>query len=155
MTTFLATIRPDSQNFPLFLHVFGAMILVGGVLTGTSVLAFARGDPRFLRLGYWSLLIVGLPGLILMRIGAGWIYDKEGWDDLPEGTDDPAWLGIGFLIADLGGLLFLLSLVVGGIGVYRLRSGKGSGLLKVTMVIGLVLLAAYFVAAWAMAGKPD
>jgi hypothetical protein len=155
MTSVLALIRPDSWNFPLFLHVLGAMILVGGVLTGTSTLAFARGDPRFLRLGYWSLLIVALPGLILMRIGAGWIYEKEHWDDLPEGVDEPAWLGIGYLVADLGGLLFLLSLVVGGIGVYRLRSGKGSGLLKVTMAIGLVLLAAYFVAAWAMAGKPN
>jgi hypothetical protein len=155
MTSVLALIRPDSWNFPLFLHVLGAMILVGGVLTGTSTLAFARGDPRFLRLGYWSLLIVALPGLILMRIGAGWIYEKEHWDDLPKGVDEPAWLGIGYLVADLGGLLFLLSLVVGGIGVYRLRSGKGSGLLKVTMAIGLVLLAAYFVAAWAMAGKPN
>ena len=155
MTSVLALIRPDSWNFPLFLHVLGAMILVGGVLTGTSMLAFARGDPRFLRLGYWSLLIVALPGLILMRIGAGWIYEKEHWDDLPEGVDEPAWLGIGYLVADLGGLLFLLSLVVGGIGVYRLRSGKGSGLLKVTMAIGLVLLVAYFVAAWAMAGKPN
>ena len=155
MTSVLALIRPDSWNFPLFLHVLGAMILVGGVLTGTSTLAFARGDPRFLRLGYWSLLIVALPGLILMRIGAGWIYEKEHWDDLPKGVDEPAWLGIGYLVADLGGLLFLLSLVVGGIGVYRLRSGKGSGLLKVTMAIGLVLLVAYFVAAWAMAGKPN
>jgi len=155
MTTVLATIRPDSWNFPLFLHVFGAMILVGGMLTGGSLLAFARGDARFLRLGYWSLLILALPGFILMRIGAGWIYEKEHWDDLPEGVDEPAWLGIGYLIADLGGLIFLLSLVVGGIGVYRLRGGHGSALLKITMVLALVLLAAYFVAVWAMAGKPD
>jgi hypothetical protein len=155
MTTVLATIRPDSWNFPLFLHVFGAMILVGGVLTGASTLAFARGDPRFLRLGYWALLIVGLPGLVLMRIGAEWIYDKEGWDDLPSGVDDPSWLGIGFLVADLGGLVFLLSLVLGGVGVYRLRGGHGSTLLKITMALSVVLLAAYLVAAWAMTGKPD
>ena len=155
MTSVLALIRPDSWNFPLFLHVLGAMILVGGVLTGTSTLAFARGDPRFLRLGYWSLLIVGLPGYILMRIGAQWIFDKEGWDDLPEGVDDPTWLGIGFAIAELGALVLLLSLILGGIGVYRLRSGHGSTLLKITMVLSLVLLIALFVAAWAMTGKPD
>ena len=83
MTSVLATIRPDSQNFPLFLHVFGAMILVGGTLTGASTLAFARNDPRFLRLGYWTLLIVALPGFILMRIGAEWIYNTEHWDDVP------------------------------------------------------------------------
>jgi hypothetical protein len=28
-----------------------------------STLAFAAGDARFLRLGYWSLLAVSLPGL--------------------------------------------------------------------------------------------
>ena len=72
----LATVRPDSWNFPLFLHVLGAMILVGGVLAAASVLAFAQGNPRQLRLGYWSLLAVGLPGLIVRRIGAAWIWSK-------------------------------------------------------------------------------
>jgi len=90
-----------------------------------------------------------------MRIGAGWIYSREHWDDLPEGVDDPTWLGIGYLTADLGGLILLVSLIAGGVGVYRLREGKGSGLLKVTLALSLVLLAAYVVAVWAMAGKPD
>ena len=83
MTAVLAAVRPDSWNFPLLVHVLGAMILVGGLLTGASALAFARGDARFLRLGYWTLLAVALPGYIVMRIGAQWIYSKEGWDDLP------------------------------------------------------------------------
>jgi hypothetical protein len=151
----LAANRPDEWNFPLLVHVFGAMVLVGGLVTGASALAFAKGDSRLLRLGYWSLLAVSLPGWIIMRIGAEWIYSKEGWDDLPEGIDEPAWLGIGWIFADLGGLVLLVSLIVGGIGVRQLRSGKGSGLLRVTLVLALVLLAAYVVAAWAMAGKPD
>jgi hypothetical protein len=148
----LAVIRPDSWNFPLFVHVLGAMILVGGLVTGASALAFARGDARLLRLGYWSLLAVSLPGWVIMRIGAGWISSREGWDDV---ADDPTWLGIGFIVADLGGLILLVSLIAGGVGVYRLRAGKGSGLLRVTLVLSLVLLAAYVVAVWAMAGKPN
>jgi hypothetical protein len=151
--TVLALIRPDSWNFPLFLHVLGAMVLVGGLLTGASSLGFARGDVRFLRLGYWSLLAVSLPGWILMRAGGQWIASREGWT--AKGVKDPTWLGIGFLLADLGGLILLVSLVVGGFGVYRLREGKGSGLLKATLWLSILLLAAYVVAVWAMAGKPS
>jgi hypothetical protein len=151
----VAVVRPDEWNFPLFVHVLGATILVGGLLAGAGTLALARGEASFLRLGYWSLLAVSLPGWVVMRIGAQWIYSEEDWDELPEGVDEPAWLGIGFVTADLGGLILLVSLVVGGIGVYRLREGKGAGLLKATLVLSLILLAAYVVAAWAMAGKPD
>jgi hypothetical protein len=149
----LAVVRPDSWNFPLFLHVLGAMILVGGLVTGASSLALARGEARFLRLGYWSLLAVSLPGWILMRAGAEWIASKEGWTK--SGVPSPTWLDIGALLADLGGFVLLVSLVVGGIGVYRLREGKGSGLLKATLVLAILLLGAYVVAVWAMAGKPS
>jgi hypothetical protein len=151
--TVLAFIRPDSWNFPLFLHVLGAMVLTGGLLAGASSLAFARGDVRFLRLGYWSLLAVSLPGFVLMRAAAEWIASREGWND--SGADDPTWLGIGRIVADAGGIVLLVALIVGGIGVRRLRDGRGSGLLKATLVLSLVLLAAYVIAVWAMAGKPD
>jgi hypothetical protein len=151
--TVLALLRPDSWDFPLFLHVLGATVLVGGLLAGVSSLGFARGDVRFLRLGYWSLLAVSLPGWILMRAGGEWIASREGWTN--KGVDDPTWLGIGFLLADLGGLILLVTLIVGGVGVYRLREGKGSGLIKATRWLSLLLLAAYLVAAWAMSGKPD
>ena len=149
----VAAIRPDSWDFPLFLHVLGAMILVGGLLAGVSSLAFARGDVRFLRLGYWTLLAVSLPGWILMRAGGEWIASREGWTKT--GVPTPTWLDIGFMLADVGGLILLVSLIVGGVGVYRLRQGKGSGLLKATLVLAFILLAAYVVAVWAMAGKPS
>jgi len=148
----LATIRPDSWNFPLLVHVLGAMILVGGVLSAFSALAFARGDARLLRLGYWSLLAVGLPGYIVMRIGAEWMYSKENLDKLP---DDPTWVGIGYMTADIGAVLLLIALVAGGFGVRRLRTGKGTALLNVSMGISIILLAAYVVAIWAMSAKPD
>jgi hypothetical protein len=150
--SWLGLIRPDDENLPLLVHILGASILVGGLLTGASLLGFARGSVSMLRLGYWTMLAVALPGLVLMRIGAEWIYRTSVWDDL---EDEPTWIMIGGVTADVGGALFLVSLAAGGFGIYRLREGKGEGLLKATMVIGLILLAAYVVAVWAMAGKPD
>jgi hypothetical protein len=149
----LATVRPDSWNFPLFLHVVGAMILVAGLLTGAAALFFARGDEKLLRLGFWSLMLVSFPGWVLMRIGAEWIFSKEGWSKVPDSLR-PDWLGIGLVIADAGGLILVITLILGGIGVRRLEANKGSGLLKAVLVLSVVLLAAYVVAVWAMAGKP-
>jgi ABC-type maltose transport system permease subunit len=154
MTSILAAARPDSVNFPLFVHVLGAMVLVGGLVTATSALAFAKGDTARLRLGYWTLLAVALPGYVIMRIGAQWIYAKEHWDDVPDKLV-PTWLDIGFIVADAGALLMIIALIVGGIGMRRLRDGKGQGLLKATLVISVVILAAALVAVWAMAGKPN
>jgi hypothetical protein len=151
----VAVVRPDSWNFPLLVHVLGAMILVGGLVASASLVGFARGDVRMLRFGYWSLLAVSLPGWILLRIGAEWIADKEGWNDLPSGVDTPTWLDIGYFIADLGGLILLVSLILGAVGVRRLRQGSGARLLRATLVLSTVTLAAYLVAVWAMAGKPS
>jgi hypothetical protein len=153
MTSVLAAVRPDGWNLALFLHVLGAMILVGGLLAGASSLALARGDVKFLRLGYRSLLAVALPGWLLMRIAAEWIASREGWT--AEGVPTPTWLGIGFILADAGGLILLVSLIVGGVGVRRLRAGQGATLLRTTLVLSVVLLGAYVVAVWAMAGKPS
>ena len=152
MIGLLAAHRPTDWNFPLFVHVLGAMILVGGLLAGASLMTYARGDARSLRLGYWTLLLVAFPAYIVMRIGAQWIYSREGWEKL---DDDPAWLGIGYIVADAGALLVLIALIVGGIGMRRLRNGGGRGLLKASMIIAWIVLAAALVAVWAMAGKPD
>ena len=54
-----------------------------------------------------------------------------------------------------GALLVLIALILGGIGVRRLGSGGGAGLLKAAMVIAWIVLAAALVAVWAMAGKPE
>ena len=124
MISLLAMQRPTDWNFPLFVHVLGAMVLVGGLLAGASLMTYARGDARFLRLGYWTLVCVALPGYVVMRIGAQWLYAKEGLDDLP---DEPAWIDIGYAVADIGALLVLIALIVGGIGVRRQRSGGGGG----------------------------
>ena len=144
-------LRPDDLNLPLFVHVLGAMILVGGLLaTSTSVLV-ARGDVRTLRIGVMTLLFVCLPGYIVMRGGAQWIYSREHLDQLDQ---DPAWIGIGYITADAGALLLIISLILGGLGLRRVRGGGGTGLLRTSLIISVVLLAAYIVAIWAMGAKP-
>ena len=156
MPEVLAAIRPDDQSFALLLHLVGATVVFGALLASATSLVLARGDTRLLRLGYFSLLLVGLPGLILLRVAGQWLYQLQNWDKLPPQIGEPTWLSIGFVVADWGGLLFLLALALGGVGVYRLRSGKGGTvLLKATMVISLVLIVAYVVAVWAMTGKPN
>jgi hypothetical protein len=149
----LATIRPDSWNWALLLHVAGAMILVGGLLTAGAASLLAKRDATgaLARLSYLTLATVAFPGLILMRAGAAWIYDKEGFS----GDDDPAWLGIGFATGDGGALLLLIALIVGGVGLARANRGAGDRLLRVSGAIALVLLAVYVVTVWAMAAKPS
>ena len=148
----LAAIRPDDWNWALLVHVAGAMILVGGLLTAGGAAALARRDETgaLARLSYLTLAAVALPGFILMRAGAQWIYDKEGFT----GDGDPTWIAIGFGTSDLGALLLLIALVLGGIGLRRFRRGSGDGLLRASGVITLVLLALYIVAVWAMTAKP-
>lgn len=75
---------------------------------------------------------------------------KENLDDQP----DQVWVGIGFITSDLGGVLLLLALILGGIGLRRTRSGGGRGLLRASGVIATLLVALYIVAIWAMGAKP-
>ena len=146
----LATIRPDDWNLPLFAHVLGAMLLVGATAAAASFLAFARGDERLSRVGYRTLLVVGVPSYALMWGGAHWIYAKEGLDERPL---EFAWEAIGFAVTEVGAVLFVAALILGGIGTRRLPEG-GAGALKATLVICLLLLAGFAVAVWAMAAKP-
>jgi hypothetical protein len=151
----LAAIRPDDWNLPLLLHVLGAMLLVGGLTTAVTSfwLGWRRDAVTLSRLGFWALLAVAFPAWWLMRLAAQWIYDKEGFS----GDEDPGWIGIGYITAEGGGLLLLISIILTGIGVRRMRKGEGgpSTLVRVGAVLATVVLAAYLVAVWAMTAKPD
>jgi hypothetical protein len=149
----LATVRPDAWNFPLFLHVLGAMALVGVLLIGVFSFAAARaGVPGSHRFGFRTLLIAGLPSYIVMRVGAQLIADKEGF----KGEDDPAWIGIGYIVTDVGALLLIIALVCTGIASRRAGRGENPrGLATAGVWLTGVLLAAYVVAIWAMTTKPD
>ena len=154
----LGATRPTAWDFPLFLHVLGAMILVGGlvVAVGMQFFAWRRRDPAdvaaFSRGAFWALLTVALPGWIVMRAGGEWIRSKEGWS-----SPDPSWLGIGYLTADAGFLVLLVTLLLAGLGVRQLRrSGGGSSILgRIATPLATILLIMYLVAVWAMTTKPD
>jgi hypothetical protein len=150
----LAAIRPDDWNFPLLVHVLGAALLVGALVTAVTALylGWRRDAAPFSRFGFWTLLLVGFPAYWVMRVGAEWIYSKE---DFPE-DDEPAWVGIGYVTADLGLLLLVVSIILTGIGMRRARTGGGpSNFARVGGVLATIVLAAYIVAMWAMTAKPD
>ncbi len=150
----LAAIRPDDVNFPLFLHVFGAMLLVGTLLAVglATVLAWKRPDDAagLTRFSLRTLLMGVLPAYVLMRIGAQW---TEAAADYPDDFE-PAWIGVGYITADIGALLVLVSIVLSVLGLRKLRSGSGLGFGRAVGIISILLLAAYIVAIWAMTAKP-
>jgi hypothetical protein len=151
----LATIRPDDWNFPLLLHVLGAMILVGALVAAltASLVGWRRDAAPFARLAFRTLLFVGVPSFLLMRLSAEWIYSKENFGE----GEDPAWIGIGYITGDLGGLLLVLAIILTGLGARRLRDPNrtSSALARAGGVLAAIMLAAYVVAVWAMTAKPD
>lgn len=148
----LASVRPDDINVALLVHVVGAMAMVGALVTAAAAALVGWRDETasLLRLSSKTLLFVALPAFIVMRVGAEWAFFEENLDDAPE----LAWVDIGYITSDLGGLLLLIALILGGIGLRRTRSGGGSGLLKASGVIAALLVVIYVVAIWAMGAKP-
>ena len=133
---------------PLFLHVLGAMTLVGAILAATIVswVAWPRPDVAILRrTALRTLLFVGVPAYVVMRLGAQWIYSKEGFS----GKNDPTWVGVGFGAADAGLLVLLVTI---GFAVWWNRSGKAA---PARIVAGLssVYLVLLAIAWLAMSGK--
>ena len=157
MRTVFAAIRDGSVNFPLFLHVGGAMRLVGALLTvALSYTVGRRGGEATAGLTRLTLRAVPLgvfPAYLLMRVGAQWTESAE---DLPKPVSDSTWIGIGYMTADLGALLVIASVIVAAIGLRRMRDGRGdgSGQARAVAIIGGLLVAVYVVTIWAMSAKP-
>ena len=147
----VAIVRPDSWNLPLFVHVAGAMLLVGALVVVTVAMAAAlrRGDgvEVLTRLAFRALLIGVIPSYVLMRAGAEWIASEE---NIPDELD---WVGIGYIVADLGLLLTLITAVLAWRAARRGADGPG-GAGRAAFVLAAVLIVAYGVALWAMATKP-
>jgi hypothetical protein len=151
----LAVVRPDSWNILLFIHVFGAMLLVGTAVVSVYCLRVAtmRGDQPTTRFAFRTLWMGVLPSYIVMRVGAQLIVDKE-----KLGDSDAAWIGIGFLVSDVGTLLLLITLLLTGLSARSAKNGTpvaGAGRLKAATILSGILLVAYVVAIFAMTTKPD
>jgi hypothetical protein len=150
----LAIVRPDGWNFPLFLHVLGAMTFVA-VLAIVAVLLViaARSDDRAgtLRFAFRTLLYGGIPSYVVFRVGAEWIASKE---DLAD--SNATWIGIGYGVSDVGLLLLIVVSVLLGMASRRARRDPPTGarLVRPATALTLLLIVAYVVALWAMATKP-
>jgi hypothetical protein len=142
----LALVRPDSWNLPLFLHVLGAMTLVGAVAAVALSSSRATDSTLFRRVTFWTLATVVLPAWVLMRFAGQWIDSKE---DLP---NDPAWLGVGFIVGDIGLLIVLITTIVAWVAM---RKEGRRWAPKTVTVLSILYLIALLVAMWAMSAKPD
>jgi hypothetical protein len=133
---------------PLFLHVFGAMALVGAVFAVIVVTgaAWRRPDSAALRRVAWiAIVAVAVPAFVVMRGGAAWIYSKEGWS----GHNDPTWLGIGFGVADAG----LIVLIASALVAYWWKRSTSALAGRILLGLSSVYLALLAVAWLAMSGK--
>ncbi len=88
----LADIRPDGAwEASLFLHVLGAMLLVGGLFVVSASLDLRvarpggrRRDAALRRFAYLTLFFVVLPAFFAMRIGAAWVLERVAVQQRPE-----------------------------------------------------------------------
>jgi hypothetical protein len=142
----LAIVRPDAWNLPLFVHVLGALLLVGTlvVVLAASAGAARGGDGAAVlsRLSFRTLLIGVLPAYVVMRAGAEWVASEEA-------VGEPGWIGIGYITSDAGLLLLLIAIGLAWRGSRRGAAGRA------VTVLAALLLVAFAVAVWAMTTKPD
>lgn len=154
----LGTIRPGEWDVPLFLHVLGALALIGTIaLASTFLLAGARDrSTASLRLGLRTLTLGVIPAWIVLRIGAEWLFAKEGLNDL---DNPPAWIDIGYMASDVGFLLIVVASVLGWRSLRRARAAEAdpppSTAVRIASILVVVVLALNLVALWAMATKPS
>ena len=141
----VALIRPDAWNFPLFLHVLGAIALVGAI---AATLALALSSQRWAwlrRITLRTVLLVVIPAWLLMRLAGQWEDSRSSIGD------GKGWLDVGYIVGDAGVLFLLLTAIVAWIGA-RKPERRWPG--QLVAVLAGVYLAALLVAMFAMSGKP-
>lgn len=144
----LAAVRPEGLNLPLFVHVLGAVALVGAASTAAAVAVGSRTDAAgwSRRLAFRLALLATLPAYIVMRVGAEWIRVAEFGDS----SSEAGWLVLGYVTADGGLVLLILAAVLVWLSARR-RSARLAAAAGVLLGIAVV---AWVVTAWAMTAKP-
>jgi NADH:ubiquinone oxidoreductase subunit 6 (subunit J) len=137
--------RPENWEFPLFLHVLGAIVLVGAV-AATLALAVSSQRWRWLRpLTLRTMLAIVIPAWLLMRLAGQWEDSKSSIGD------GRGWLDVGYFVGDAGVLFLILASIFAWLGS-RNRERRWPG--QAVAVLAAIYLAALLVAMFAMSGKP-
>lgn len=153
----MLAIASRDWEFPLFLHVLGAMLLVGLLLGVAFALVFAwrptagREHVALTRFAFWTLLAGVIPSFLLMRISAQWVESEAPFDE------NATWIDVGYIVSEpIGVPAMVLSTVFAGVAMRRMeRDGSTSVLARIAAVLTLIFIAALLVAIWAMTTKPD
>jgi len=151
--SYVAAIRPDEWGLPVFLHILGALTLIGALgLSVAFLLAAWRGASReSLRLALRTLTLGVIPAWVVLRVSAEWIADKEGINDIDE---PPSWVEIGYIVGDAGFLLIVVSSLLAWFAYRRSDAGASSATVRVATVLIGLLIVLNLVALWAMTTKP-
>ena len=140
-----AAIRPDGADLPLFLHVFGSIVLVGAMASVALATGVSGRLATLHALPLRVLVLAAIPAWLLMRLAGQWTESRE---DI---QGDPTWLGIGFSVGDAGVVL----LVAATAGAWWATKRPGRTWPRRTVAtLTLLYLAALAVAWWAMSAKP-
>ncbi len=152
MTT-LAVLRPEQWEWPLFLHLVGATLLVGGLaaVTATTAAALRHTADRAVlleRVALRTLLLAVWPGLVVTFAGGVW---AEGREDV-----DAFWVGVGHTVTEGGALVVLAITLLTWRSARRTGAGDARPLSgRLAAVLTPLYLAVLIFAIWAMTTKPD
>jgi hypothetical protein len=134
----LAIVRDGAWEWALFVHVAGALVLIGSL--GLFVAASAAAMTR---LAFRTILLAVIPSFILMRLSSEWVRSE---DPFP---DDQDWIDLGYVISDAGVVVLVALAVLAFFGARGRRFA-----LRAQTVVAPLYLVALLVAVWAMSAKP-
>jgi hypothetical protein len=138
-------LRPDSWDFPLFLHVLGSIALVGAVAATCTLAVSSQRWPWLRRITLLTMLLVVIPAWLLMRVPGQWE------DSRSTIGDGKGWLDVGFIVGDAGVVFLIVASIVAWIGTRR-PERRWPG--QAVALLAAIYLAALFVGMFAMSAKP-